>query len=259
SNLNLVTGELKNPSRNLPLAVFIGPSIVIIAYLLVNLSYYLILDSSIIAVTKSVALDFGNHVLGTTASSIIIPLIVLGSTFGACNASIFTGSRISSSAALRNQIPFLFSHVHPTHQTPVNALVLQATLASLFCLAATFEPLVTMYSNIIWVFYFFTVFGGIILLRVTNPEMDRPFRVPMGIAVAFCGAAVLLVFFSVYERPAEGGFGALFLLVGVVVWWVKEYYSAGFLKLVTRICGIFGYELRGGEMTGFGRLVQETS
>ncbi|KAI9340926.1 amino acid permease-domain-containing protein [Obelidium mucronatum] len=257
SNLNLVTGELKDPAKNLPLAVFIGPSIVIVAYLLVNLSYYLILSSEIVAVTKSVALDFGNHVLGPTASAILIPLIVLGSTFGACNASIFTGSRITSSAATRQQIPAIFSDLHPDHQTPANALVLQATLASFFCIAATFEPLVTFYSNITWCFYFLAVFGGVILLRWTHPHIERPFKVPIWVAVSFCTAALLLVGFSIYERPVEGGFGVIFLAVGVAVWVVKEYYWDEFVQLFIRVAGYCGWEinyaggawnrLRGGE------------
>ncbi|KAJ3293911.1 hypothetical protein HDU79_011753 [Rhizoclosmatium sp. JEL0117] len=257
SNLNLVTGELKDPARNLPRAVFIGPSIVIFAYMLVNLSYYLILDSEIVAVTKSVAMDFGNHVMGHTLSAILIPLIVLGSTFGACNASIFTGARITSSAAMRNQIPSVFSHLHQTHHTPANALVLQATLASLYCLAASFEPLVVFSGNITWIFYFLAVFGGIIMLRWTHPYIDRPFRVPIWVAIAFCASSLFLVVFSMYEQPKEGAFGLLFLIVGIIVWWIKERKSDAFMAQFYRVCGLLGLEIRDTTgRSGWGRLAE---
>ncbi|KAJ3081879.1 hypothetical protein HK100_009803, partial [Physocladia obscura] len=216
SNLNLVTGELRNPAKNLPRAVLIAPSIVVIVYFLVNLSYYLILPYTTVTTTKSIALDFGNHVFGFATSTIVIPLIVLGSTISACNAAIFTGSRITSSAASRNQIPLIFARMHPTHQTPANALVLQATIASAFCMAATFEPLVTFYGNITMLFYFLTVFGGVVVLRRTHPFLERPFRVPVAVALVFCGGLAAVVVIGAVERPKEAGFGVLFLGGGVV-------------------------------------------
>ncbi|KAI8611335.1 amino acid/polyamine transporter I, partial [Chytriomyces sp. MP71] len=258
SNLNLVTGELKDPAKNLPKAILIGPSIVIIAYLLVNLSYYLILSSDIVGATKSIALDFGNHILGKTLSSILIPIIVLGSTFGAANASIFTGARVTTSAAARNQIPTLFAHFHSTLLTPAAALTLQAALASLYCAAATFEPLVTFYSNLAWFFYLAAVFGGVLLLRWTHAEdvRGRPFRVWGSVAVAFCVAAATLLGFSVYERPLEGALGLLFLTSGVGVWYVREYWDERFSRIYSKLCGMLGLENRWGTGGGgvWGRL-----
>ncbi|KAJ3400615.1 hypothetical protein CcCBS67573_g07647 [Chytriomyces confervae] len=265
SNLNLVTGELKNPSRNLPRAVLIGPSIVIIAYLLVNLSYYLILPSDTVASSTSIALDFGNHVLGKTASSIVIPCIVLGSTFGAANAGIYTGARVTASAALRAQIPSFFAQSHIHHRisspsstasaataTPVNALILQAILASAFCAVAKFEPLVTFYSNLAWFFYFAAVLGGILIMRFTHPEkwVERPFRVWLPVAIVFCCAAGGLVVFSVYERPLEGVLGFGFLAIGVCVWYVREMWDEKFSRLYSRACHFLGIEDRWGSGTG---------
>ncbi|KAJ3223234.1 hypothetical protein HK099_001369 [Clydaea vesicula] len=90
NNLNLVTGELKNPGRNLPKAVLIGPAIVIVSYLFVNIAYYAVLPIEAIGKSSSIAMDYGKLVFGPIGG-ILIPIVVIGSTFGATNASVFTG------------------------------------------------------------------------------------------------------------------------------------------------------------------------
>lgn len=89
NNLNLVTGELKDPAKNLPRAIVIGTSIVVISYLLANFAYYAVLPADLIGSSHSIAMDFGTAVFGSVGG-VLIPLAVVGSTFGAANATVFS-------------------------------------------------------------------------------------------------------------------------------------------------------------------------
>ncbi|KAJ3115759.1 hypothetical protein HDU96_000092 [Phlyctochytrium bullatum] len=218
NNLNLVTGELREPAKNLPRAVTIGPSIVILSYILVNISYYLVLPYEVASKSNSIALDFGKKVFGPIAS-LLIPLIVLGSTLGACNATIFTGARVSSTSAKHNHAPKPLATLHPRFKTPVNALLLQATLASLFCSASGFSSLVTFFCDIAWLFYFLTV-AALIRLRYEEPHLERPFKVWIGSAYIFCAVTAGMITLSVIERPVEGLAAGMFMASGVPVWWI---------------------------------------
>jgi amino acid transporter len=89
NNLNLVTGELKNPARNLPPAIVIGPTIVIVCYILANVACYAMLSFEVITASNALAIDFGKIVFGSFGG-IIISLVVIGLSFGAANASILS-------------------------------------------------------------------------------------------------------------------------------------------------------------------------
>ncbi|KAJ3412410.1 hypothetical protein HDV05_000768 [Chytridiales sp. JEL 0842] len=219
NNLNLVTGELKDSRRNLPRAVIIGPSIVIFCYLLVNVAYYAVLPVDVVTHSNTVALDFGRLVFGPIAS-VIVPLIVLGSTFGAANASIFTGARVASTSARHGHAPAWLGTLSKSNRTPINALIVQATLSSLFCLSASFSPLVTFYSNIAWGFYLLTVLG-LLVLRWREPDLERPHRVWIISAVSFCIVVAGMIVLSVVERPVEALYAAAFVVCGVPVWWLS--------------------------------------
>jgi amino acid transporter len=103
--------RLVEPSKNLPRAVVIGPGIVIVAYLLTNVAYYAVLDASVIKTSQHIAMDFGQKAFGH-AGSIIIPLAVVGSTFSAANAGVFTGARVVYVSARSGHAPLLLGVVN---------------------------------------------------------------------------------------------------------------------------------------------------
>jgi amino acid transporter len=152
----------------------------------------------------------------------VIPLIVLASTFGAANASIFTGSRVSYVSAKHGHAPGFLGKLHAKFDTPVNALILQALLAVIFVSAGSFSTLVNFYSVIAWIFYLLAV-CGLLVLRWTDPITYRPFRVWLPVPVIFCGATVFLIVFSVMEAPFEAVSALGFMFLGIPAWWIVVY------------------------------------
>ncbi|XP_059263540.1 b(0,+)-type amino acid transporter 1-like isoform X3 [Mustela nigripes] len=106
NNVNYVMEELKNPKQNLVWALLIAIPLVTSLYLLVNISYLLVLSSSEILSSNAVAVSWGNQVLGTWAW--LVPLAVTLSTFGSVNGIFFGGSRVCYVAAREgHMLPWL--------------------------------------------------------------------------------------------------------------------------------------------------------
>ncbi|KAJ3042692.1 hypothetical protein HDV00_006749 [Rhizophlyctis rosea] len=218
NTLNLVTGELKDSKTNLPKAIVAGPSIIIFCYLMANVAYYAVLPAEIVGKSTTIAMDFGKEVFGSIGG-IIIPLIVIGSTFGAANASIFGGARVMWVSARHGHIPEFLGSIHPKRKTPVNALILQACLSVLFVMVGSFTSLVNFYSMIAWSFYLLAVLA-LLILRRSEPHAERPYRVWVGVPVVFCAVTIFLISFSVREAPGAAVGAALFMLSGVPLWYV---------------------------------------
>ncbi|KAJ1330462.1 hypothetical protein BSLG_009380 [Batrachochytrium salamandrivorans] len=216
-------GELKNPTRNLPRAISFGTLIVLICYVVTNMSYFSVLPSSVIATSTTVGMDFGKQVFGHIGG-IIIPLIVIASTFGAANATLYTGSRVAFIAAQTGHAPKFLSRINPHTRTPINALVLQSILSVLFIAVGSFKSLVNFYSMIAWTFYLLAVLG-LIIMRFTEPYAERPFSVWLGVPIVFCISTVCLIAFSMWEAPTEAVGAVLFVISGIPVYFVGIKYG----------------------------------
>ncbi|KAJ8323095.1 hypothetical protein BDV3_006650 [Batrachochytrium dendrobatidis] len=223
NNLNMVAGELKNPEKNLPRAIIGGPIIVTLCYVATNLAYFSVLPGSIVASSTTVGMDFGKRVFGHVGG-IIIPLIVIGSTFGAANATLYTGSRILFVSAQTGHAPKFLSNINSHTRTPINALITQSFLSIVLISIGSFKSLVNFYSMIAWVFYFLAVLG-LIVMRFTEPYAERPFVVWIGVPILFCFGTVCLLVFSIWEAPIEAAAAGLFLLAGIPIYWIGSRYS----------------------------------
>lgn len=157
-----VAGELVNPAVNLPIAVIVGPSIVIIAYLLANIAYYAVLPADTISKSTSIAMDFGKAAFGHVGA-ILIPLAVIGSTFSAANGGIFSSARVVYVSAKSGHAPKILGDINKTTHTPLNAIIQQAAFSIIFTGIGSFGTLVNLYSMIAWTFYILAVLALIIL------------------------------------------------------------------------------------------------
>ncbi|KAH8385786.1 hypothetical protein KR093_000352 [Drosophila rubida] len=91
NNLNYVTEEIKNPSKNLPRSIIIGIPLVTLCYALINISYLAAMSEQEMIESEAVAVTFGNRILGALAW--LMPLSVTVSTFGSANGTLFAAGR----------------------------------------------------------------------------------------------------------------------------------------------------------------------
>jgi amino acid transporter len=218
--LNTVAGEVKNPDSTIPKSIISGTGIVIILYIVTNISYAIVLPLSVLETSGTVALDFGEAVFGS-AGKFALALAVIISTLGAANGSIFTGARVSFVAAQKGLAPNFLGNINQTTQTPLNSILLQSLFTSFFVLIGNFKKLVNVYSVVTWTWYFLTVFG-LLVLRLKEPYAIRPFKIWILVPIVFCLESLLLLGFSVFEAPYEAAIAAIFILFGIPIYYIQK-------------------------------------
>ncbi|KAH7052584.1 amino acid permease-domain-containing protein [Linnemannia elongata] len=223
NNLNYVSSEMKNPTRDLPRVIFAGVPIVIIFYLLANTAYYAVLPEEVVMNTNTVAIDFGKQMFGSTGG-VLFAICVACSCFGAANGSIFTGARVIYASAREGYLPKMFGKVSEKRRTPVAALGLQAVMTTIMILGGTFSTLVNFYSVAAWLFYLSSILG-LLYLRYHEPNLKRPFKVWMVVPILFTFFGLFLFLMPFVRAPLESCLSMVIVLSGLPLWVVKELVS----------------------------------
>jgi APA family basic amino acid/polyamine antiporter len=217
--LTYAAGEVKNPQRNVPLALMIGILLLTTIYLVVNVSYMFALTIDEMKGVTRIAEKAASALVGPAGAS-FVALTVVVSTFG-CNAgAILSGSRILF--AMSNDRVFFpaAQRVHPKYRTPHVAIVGLTAWSTILALSGTYEQLFTyvMFASIL-----FSVATGLALfrLRTTMPDHPRPYRTwgyPWVPAVFILGSTAF-VLNTLIERPAQSLAGLGLLALGLPVYW----------------------------------------
>ncbi|KAG6900866.1 hypothetical protein C0993_009984 [Termitomyces sp. T159_Od127] len=154
---NYVGGEMAHPAKNIPRAIHSSMVIVILTFMLANISYFVVLDTVTVSMSNTVALDFGRALFGPIGGT-AFAFMVAFSCFGALNGSFFTTSRLIYAAGKEHFLPALFGRLHASRKTPLNAALLQAFITTLFIIiGGGFRSLVNFSVVASWAFYFLTL------------------------------------------------------------------------------------------------------
>jgi len=144
--------ETVDPKRTIPRALAIGTLVVTAVYLLMNAVYLYVLPLDQVASSTRVAADFADRLLGSGGGG-AISAIVMFSTFGGLAGIILAGPRVYLAMA-RDGLLFRWAgKIHPVHQTPHRAILLQAIWASVLVATGTFRTLFTLVVYTEWIFF----------------------------------------------------------------------------------------------------------
>ncbi|XP_062591735.1 b(0,+)-type amino acid transporter 1-like isoform X2 [Saccostrea cucullata] len=214
NNLNYITEEIRNPTRNLPLAIMIGIPLVTLCYLLTNLSYYTVMTRAELLRSTAVAATWGDRVLGGAA--VLIPIFVAMSTFGAANGSCFTGGRLTFVAAREGHLPKVLSYVHIKKFTPLPSLMISTFLAAVMVLMGDIFALIDFFSFTAWLFYGSTM-AALLVLRYTKRDAKRPYKVPIILPITVLCVSVYLVIAPIVNDPRiEFLYAFIFVISGLI-------------------------------------------
>ncbi|XP_067652112.1 b(0,+)-type amino acid transporter 1-like isoform X1 [Haliotis asinina] len=217
NNLNYITEELINPNVNLPRSIIIGIPLVTICYLLTNVAYLSIMSKEELLASDAVAATWGSRVLGPAA--VLIPIFVACSTFGAANGSCFTGGRLVYSAAREGHLPEILSYVHIRQYTPLPSLVFTTIIAIVMIIPGDIFSLIDFFSFTAWLFYGATM-ASLIILRFTQKERARPYKVPIFIPIITLCISVYLVIAPIVQNPRIEFFYAFMFIIGGLVFYI---------------------------------------
>lgn len=244
-NIGPVAEEIREPQRNVPLALTVGMLIVIAVYVGANTIYHLVLPMDKVAASDAVATDVTRSMLGN-AGGWVAALCVMFSTLGALNSNLLCGPRIYFAMARDGLFPAAIRQVHPRFRTPANAIIAQSLWATILIVVAfawTYwapggtllsETKVSSPGDAFDVLTDFVIFGGsifyamavgaVFVLRWRRPELPRPYKTfgypftPALYLLAFGAALVALVWGKLIPTLA----GSVLILLGVVVFFLAR-------------------------------------
>ena len=227
NNVGFLGGEIKNPKRNIPIALFVGTLIVMTLYFFVNMSYFKMTDivffEGILKKENAIAAVESISTIWVTGG-MLISVLILVSTFNSTNNSIMTSPRIYY--AMANDGLFLKSagKTHPKYLTPHRSIVYQMCWCMLLVMSGSFDMLTEMLVFVAFIFYGCGAFG-VIVLRYKIPNDERPFKVPFYpvLPLFFTLFSAFLVAYSIKESPGNAIVGLLLLSLGLPMYFYMKF------------------------------------
>jgi APA family basic amino acid/polyamine antiporter len=218
-NVSFVSGEIKNPTKNVPIAIITGVSLVMILYVLVNVAFMKVLPlSRLSSLTENdiAASVMAEMVMGSKGALFITVLILL-STFGALNGLIITYARLYYKMA---QDGFFFKQVgnaHPRFHTPHIALFYSMVISCLLVFSGTFDMLTDLIVFAGFLFYALLAFG-LIYMKQKGRIKGRLIGYPV-VPVLFIIFSLALLINTCIEQPKQTFFGVLLMLSGIPLYY----------------------------------------
>ena len=222
NNVSYMAGEVKNPERNLPLALIASMLIIISLYVIVNVSYYYVMNPTQVAsvsATSSVAAESIGRVLGPVAVTLMAGVMLL-SSWGSLQTSILGTARIPYAMARDGVFFQSLARVSKNTRVPIIALMVQGVWAGVLAVSGKFDQLTDLAIFAFWLFYGM-VTASVFVFRHREPEAQRHYRTwgyPLVPAV-FVLVTIYLIGFTLYNAPFLSFLGLLIIVAGLPVYW----------------------------------------
>jgi basic amino acid/polyamine antiporter, APA family len=252
NNVTFTAGEVKNPSRNLPLSLAMGTGVVILLYVLCNVIYLNVLPlegnpqgaigvatgaGSAAADTIARGIQYAKEDRVATAvlqlmfgssGAALMAIAIMISGFGCCNGLILSGARVYYAMAKDGLFFRNVSKLHPKYKTPVVSLMVQMVWTCILCISGSYGQLLDYIIFAVLVFYILTIVG-LFVLRRTHADAPRPYKAvgypllpAIYIVMALFIDVVLLRYKPQYTWP-----GLIIVLVGIPVYYMWSRQAKG--------------------------------
>ena len=210
-----VAGEVKEPRRNVPLAMVLGVLVVGAIYLAMNMTYLYALPLSEIAKRETIVHDAATALFSPRAA-VWLSLMIAVSCFSAAATCTLSGARVYLAMAQDGVFFKRMAVIHPKWRTPAFSLIGQGIWAALLTLSGRYDQLYTYVIYGMVLSYTLTVIG-MFLLRWKRPDIPRPYRCTgypwLPAIYVLAGSAWTLN--TIVTRPTEAFWGTAIVLIGV--------------------------------------------
>ena len=216
NNVSMVSSEVKEPQRNLPLALIYGTLGVMIIYLLATLAYFYVLPAAGVANSDRVAAEMMRRVWGSGGAA-VVSVAAMISIFAALNGSILTGARVPYAMAKDGLFVKAIGDVHPKHFTPANSIVALTAWSMVLVLASgNYDELFTYVIFASWILYGMAT-ASVLVLRRKRPDLARPYKTlgyPV-VPIVFVLVAIALLLSTLLKSPRESLMGLVIMAAGI--------------------------------------------
>jgi basic amino acid/polyamine antiporter, APA family len=232
NNVTFTAGEVKNPSRNLPLSLALGTGVVIALYIAANFIYLAMLplqgsaggatifERGIKYATEDrVGTAVMTQMFGSSGGLLMAAAIVI-SAFGCDNGLLLSGARVYYAMAKDGLFFRNVAKLHPTYKTPAVSLMAQMVWTCVLCISGSYNQLLEYIVFAVLVFYILTIVG-LFVLRRTHPDAVRPYRA-VGYPVLPAIYIVMALFIDVVllrYKPQYTWPGLIVVLLGIPVYY----------------------------------------
>ena len=233
NNVTFTAGEVKNPSRNLPLSLALGTGVVIALYIGCNFIYLSALPlwgspSGTTLLERGIQYASEDRVatavmtqMFTSAGGALMAVAIMISGFGCCNGLILSGARVYYAMAKDGLFFRSVAKLHPAYKTPAVSLMVQMVWTCVLCISGSYGQLLDYIIFAVLVFYVLTIFG-LFVLRRTHPEAERPYKA-VGYPVLPAIYIVMALFIDVVllrYKPQYTWPGLFIVLLGIPVYYI---------------------------------------
>ena len=219
NDLNMVSGEVRNPGRNIPIALIAGVGVVAVLYMLTNAAVQYVLPAAAIAASPRPASDATAVAVGLWGAGIVSAGMAL-SMLVALNGTIMSGARVPFAMARDGYFFHAMAEVHPRFHTPSVALLVQLGLSVILLLfAGNFRQLFSLAIFAEWLFYMISA-STVFVLRKQEPDAPRPYRTwgyPL-VPAMFIAAAAVLLYYTFTENLRNSAWGVMVIVAGVPIY-----------------------------------------
>jgi APA family basic amino acid/polyamine antiporter len=219
-----MTGDIKDPSKNLPKSLLIGTSIVTIFYLLLNYIFLYTAPVNELAGQVEIGHISAQHIFGQQIGNVIgivIALLLVSSI----SAMILAGPRVASSIG-KNITPLKVFATENKQGVPYVSIMTQSLIAIILIASAKFDDVLKLIGFVLTVFTFLTVLG-VFVLRTKFKHIEKPYKTwgyPVT-PILFLIINAWILCFGFYIEPKMSLYGLGLIALGVVVWFILKQLS----------------------------------
>ncbi|HEV3038426.1 MAG TPA: amino acid permease [Candidatus Angelobacter sp.] len=219
NDLNMVSGEVRNPERNIPLALIVGVMLVAVLYMGTNAAVQYAMPATAMAKSEVPASDATQLAIGYRGALLVSIGMILSMLVG-LNGTVMSGGRIPFAVARDGYFFKALAQVHPRFHTPAPAIVVQAIMAIILLLiVGAFKDLFSLTIFAEWLFYMLAA-STIFIFRKREPDKPRPYRTwgyPV-VPALFIVAAAILLYYTFTSKLVNSSIGLGVILLGVPVY-----------------------------------------
>ncbi|MDE3252741.1 MAG: amino acid permease [Bacteroidota bacterium] len=214
-------GEIKNPSRTVPIGIFLAVLLILLLYMGIQLVTQGVLGETIAAYQDAPLAAVAGKVFGKTGSILIIVVTAI-SMFGTLGTEVLSIPRILYSGARDGLLPKPLSKIHPKYLTPTTAIIVYVCIDLVFAITGEFKTLATISSASALIVYFGAVLAAIKLRKKPSPEKNETFRLRGGVIIPVLAAIVIIWLLTGLSREELQGL-AVFALALSMLYAAKKF------------------------------------
>ena len=216
-----IAGEMRDPQRSLPRSLLVGTSIVIVLYVALNALFLYATPIAELAGQIDVAVIAGKHIFGDLGGRIVGALICIG-LVSSISAMMWIGPRVTT--VMGEDMPILRVFARRSRSgVPTTAVLFQLVVATLMLFTQSFEAVLDFIQFSLLACSFLAV-AGVIKLRITRPDLPRPYRA-WGYPVTplvFLSVTAFMMYYLVTQRPVQSLIGVLIMASGLAVYYLSR-------------------------------------